>query len=302
MLTIILSLTILVLLLAFSDPLNGGYILRRKYGSIISSGKKRRYLLYVPHSYDPHKPVPLVISLHGYKDYPARQMRKSGWNRLAEEEGFIVVYPWGSGIPFGWKYYDYLDPSKNPTPDIIFISDLIDQLQKQFNIDPKRIYANGLSNGGGMALALSCTLSDRIAAIGSVVGGYFYPLEACHSSRPVPMIAFHGTADKLVSYNGGPSQRFDYPFPSIPDFMKELALKKGCNPEPIYQEINSKAHSTSYLGLADVVLYTIDGGEHAWPVGTRIPPWLAGNASTDIDATRVMWEFFKSHPLSINNF
>ncbi len=288
------------LLLVRFSPLSGGQLSRRSSSSLISNGVKRTYLLYVPASYEPTKPTPLVISLHGFKDYPTRQMRKSGWNALAEKEGFIVVYPLGSGIPPAWKLYDYKNPSINPTKDIRFISDLMDHLQKEFNIDPSRIYANGLSNGGGMSLALACVLSERIAAVGSVVGAYFYPLDACQPTRPVPMIAFHGTADKLVSYTGGPSKRFDYPFPSIPKFIQKLAQRNGCISVPKELMVNSKVRSTSYSageGGADVVLYTIEGGEHAWPVGNRYPRWLAWNASVDINATRVMWEFFQAHPL-----
>ncbi|MHB8806281.1 MAG: extracellular catalytic domain type 1 short-chain-length polyhydroxyalkanoate depolymerase [Anaerolineaceae bacterium] len=295
--TILIIFIALVLLVIFV-PLNGGRILNRSSSTLLSGGMKRKYLLYVPSSYDPEKPTPLVVSMHGFKDYPTRQMRKSGWNNLAERKSFIVVYPLGSGIPPAWQLYDYKNPSANPTKDVRFISDLIDHLQKQYNIDRYRIYANGLSNGGGMSLALACTLSEQIAAIGSVVGAYFYPLDACQPTRPVPMIAFHGTADKLVSYTGGPSERLNYPFPSIPDFMEKLARHNGCTSAPVEQVLNSRVRSTSYYGAADVVLYTIEDGEHAWPVGDRLPRWLAGNASTDIDATHVMWEFFQVHPLN----
>ncbi len=287
---------IIILLITFA-LLNSTWIFHRSYKSLVSGGVERKYLLYIPRSYNPEQPVPLVISLHGFKDYPARQMRKSGWNRLAKKEGFIVVYPLGSGMPPAWKLYDYKNPTANPTADIHFISELIDYLQAHYAIDPNRIYANGLSNGGGMSLALACTLSERIAAIGSVVGAYFYPLEVCQQTRPVPMITFHGLADKLVSYYGGPSERLDYPFPSIPKFIKEVAVRNGCKSKPIEREVNSRVFFTGYSGSADVILYTIVDGEHAWPVGKRLPRWLAGNASTAIDATSVMWEFFKEHRL-----
>ena len=278
-------------------PLNGGSIFQRSNQTLISGGVKRKYLLYVPRSYNPEKAAPLVISMHGFKDYPARQMRKSGWNRLAEKESFIVAYPLGAGMPPAWKLYDYKNPAGNPTADIQFVANLINHLQDHYSIDPARIYVNGLSNGGGMSLALACTLSERIAAIGSVVGAYFFPLETCQQKRPVPMIAFHGLADKLVSYYGGPSERFDYPFPSIPKLIEEIARRGGCKNEPVEREINSNVHFTGYFGPVDVILYTIRDGEHAWPVGSRLPRWLAGNASTAIDATGVMWEFFKEHPL-----
>src|SRR5947209_15439212 len=87
--------------------------------------------------------------------------------------------------------------------DVRFISELIDTLRAAYNIDPTRIYANGLSIGGGMAFVLSCTLSDRIAAVGMVAAAQSLPSSWCTDHRPVPMIAFHGTADPIVPYQGG---------------------------------------------------------------------------------------------------
>ena len=116
--------------------------------------------------------------------------------------------------------------------DVRFISDLIDKLQQDYVIDPTRIYVNGLSNGGGMTYLLACELSERIAAVGSVSGAYLYPLEDCQPERPVPLIAFHGTADPIVPFIGGPSRSFDIPFPVIPDWMAAYAAKNGCNPTP----------------------------------------------------------------------
>src|SRR2546429_4005051 len=78
-------------------------VLDRTNGSIVSSGKPRSYLLYVPPSYDRTKPTPLVISMHGAAGWPAQQMNLSGWNRLAESQGFIVVYPSGSDVPKIWR-------------------------------------------------------------------------------------------------------------------------------------------------------------------------------------------------------
>lgn len=147
--------TILMIFLCFFAILTcallvGKLMIHRSNGSLISNGIKRKYILYIPVSYDPSSPTPLVISLHGFGDWPAHQIHMSGWNKLADEEGFFVVYPMGSGVPLRWKLYDYQDATGNPTPDILFISDLIDQLSQAYNIDAQRIYANGLSNGGGM--------------------------------------------------------------------------------------------------------------------------------------------------------
>src|SRR5438105_8467036 len=141
-------------------------VANRPNGSFLSSGRKCEYVLYVPRSYDRAKPTPLVISLHGAGLWGAAQKETSQWNRVADEYGFIVVYPSGEGGggPRVWHEGDEAGPSR----DVRFISELIDTLEARYNIDPQMIYANGLSNGGGMSFALSCTLSDRIAAVGMV--------------------------------------------------------------------------------------------------------------------------------------
>ena len=173
------------------------YVRNRNNGSIVSSGQKREYLLYVPDNYDRTRPTPLVISMHGAGGWPAQQMALSGWNRLADEHGFIVVYPSGRGVPRVWHL--------GLMQDVRFISELIDSLEAAYNIDSTRIYADGLSNGGGMAFVLSCTLSDRIAAVGMVAAAQSLPWSWCTDRRPVPMIAFHGTADPIAPYSGGRS-------------------------------------------------------------------------------------------------
>lgn len=171
------------------------YFLNRTNGTIVSSGQRREYLLYVPRSYDRAKPTPLVISMHALALWPAAQMETSQWNKVADEHGFIVVYPSGTGVlPKMWR----MKPEADLMAGVRFISELIDTLKSAFNIDPTRIYANGFSNGGGMAFVLSCTLSERIAAVGTVGAAQVLPWSWCADTRPVPMVAFHGTADRIV--------------------------------------------------------------------------------------------------------
>src|SRR5438445_12738086 len=118
--------------------------------------------------------------MHGAAGWPAQQMNVSRWNRLADEQGFIVVYPAGSGVPKIW----HVDRGAGLMRDVGFISALIDTLEAAYNIDPTRIYANGLSIGGGMAFVLSCTLSDRIAAVGMVAAAQSLPADWCQDQRP----------------------------------------------------------------------------------------------------------------------
>jgi polyhydroxybutyrate depolymerase len=274
------------------------YVLNRNNGTIVSSGQKREYLLYVPRSYDRTKPTPLVISMHAAALWPAAQMETSQWNKVAESEGFIVVYPsgMGGGGPRVWR----ATGGAGLMRDVRFISELIDTLEAAYNIDPARIYANGLSNGGGMAFVLSCTLSDRIAAVGMVAAAQLTPWSWCTDSRPVPMIAFHGTADRVTPYNGGRTWVAPRPFPHIPTWTANWARRNRCGPNPIDSVVAANVTRLEYTNCADdadVVLYTVQGGGHSWPGGKAIPEWMLGPTSRSIDATSQMWAFFREHRL-----
>ena len=271
----------------------------RTSGTIVSSGEKREYILYVPESYDRARPAPLVISMHGAMNWPSFQMNVSQWNKAADEDGFIVVYPAGTGAgPKTWFMHGWQTPSR--MPDVVFISELIDKLEASYNIDPARIYVNGLSNGGGMAFVLSCTLSDRIAAIGAVAAAQILPWSWCADTRPMPMIAFHGTGDRVTPYNGGKVWIAPEPFPSVPEWAANWARRNRCAPKPVDSALTADVTRRSYTNCAEdaaVVLYTIQGGGHTWPGGEPLTEWLAGPTSRSIDATAQMWAFFREHPL-----
>jgi len=294
----IIALPVLLLLVV----LGAASLLNRTNGVIVSSGEQRRYLLHVPERYDPARPAPLVISLHGAMNWPAYQMKVSQWNRAADANGFIVVYPSGTGT--GLKTW-FMEGAETPSrmPDVRFIAELIDTLEAHYAIDPARIYANGLSNGGGMAFVLSCTLTHRIAAIGAVSAAQSLPWSWCADSTPVPMIAFHGTADRIVPYDGGKVWIAPEPFPAVAGWAANWARRNRCGPNPVDAVVAPDVTRTEYTNCADdaaVVLYTIKGGGHQWPGGKPIPEWLVGPASNSVDATSLMWTFFREHPLPGN--
>lgn len=278
------------------------YFRNRDNGGFVSSGEKRTYRLYVPKSYDAARPAPLVISLHGGGLWGAAQMETSRWNAVADEQGLLVVYPSGVGSrgPRAWRVG--AARGDESARDVRFIAELIDTLRSSYRIDPARIYADGLSNGGGMAFLLSCTLSDRIAAVGLVASAHFLPWSACPDPRAVPMISFHGTDDRFTPYHGGRSWvARDHLFPSIPAFTAEWARRNHCGAKPVESAIAADVTRLEYTGCADdaeVVLYTIQGGGHTWPGGGPMPEWFAGRASRGVDATRETWAFFRAHPLA----
>lgn len=286
--------------------------LNRNPGVMVSGGERREFLLHVPPGYKAGTPTPLVISLHAAALWPVAQMVTSRWNDLADREGFLVVYPsgyTGSG-PIIWRTErgdalrrDSRTELDEPLArDVRFIGDLIDSLSRAYTVDPARIYANGLSNGGGMSFVLSCTLGDRIAAVGLVGAAHLLPSSWCPDPRPVPMIAFHGTADPVVPFAGGHSWVARERFPSIPGFTTDWARRNGCDARPDTSAVAADVTRLAYAHCAadaSVELYRIEGGGHTWPGGEPLPAWFTGRTSTGVDATRRMWEFFKAHPRSL---
>jgi polyhydroxybutyrate depolymerase len=180
---------------------------------------------------------------------------------------------------------------------------LIDTLEAAYNIDPTRIYANGLSNGGGMAFVLSCTLSDRIAAVGMVAAAQFLPFSWCTDPRAVPMIAFHGTADRATPYRGGASWVTSRPFPDVRAWTANWAGRNRCASHPIDSAVATDVTRRAYTSCADgaaVVLYTVLEGGHTWPGGGPLPEWFVGTTSNSVDASSQMWAFFREHQLLRN--
>lgn len=277
----------------------------RSNGTLISSGEEREYLLHVPRSYDRTRPAPLVISMHGGAMWPTHQRDTSRWNRLADEHGFIVVYPAGTLLrgndTSGRHRYWNVNRGAGLMKDVRFISDLIDRLQADYDIDATRIYADGLSNGGGMAFVLSCKLSDRIAAVGMVASAQSLPWSWCTDARPMPVIVIHGTADPTVPYKGGGTwAAHNVGFPSIPTWTANWARRNQCSPDPLESTVAEDVTRAEYrdcAGNASVVLYTVRDGGHTWPGGKPMPEWMVGRTSNSIDASSEMWKFYRDHRL-----
>jgi polyhydroxybutyrate depolymerase len=227
-----------------------------------------------------------------------QQRDVSEWNQLADREGFIVVYP--SGADEAGPRIWHVERGPELMRDVGFISALIDTLEAGYNIDRRRIYANGLSNGGGMSFVLSCTMSDRIAAVGLVASAQTLPWSWCTDRTPVAMMMFHGTADPDIPYSGGTSWMAPDTFPNVMTWAKNWAQRNRCAAKPLDSVIAADVTRLEYTGCgndANVVLYTVKGGGHTWPGGGPLPEWWLGRTTRSIDATRLMWAFFLRHQL-----
>ncbi len=265
-----------------------------KSGSLDIGGRTRRYFMHAPPAYDGKKPLPLVLVLHGGGQSPESAERMSGMSAKADKEGFLAAYPsgtgrssrmptWNSGNCCGYAMQNNVD-------DVTFLRALIDKLEHDYSVDPRRIFVTGISNGGMMSYRIGCELADKIAAIAPVEGAQNID---CRPSGPVSVIIFHGSADRLVPFNGGStpfqigSKRLDN---SVASAVAFWVKKDGCSPTPKHDE-NGAAHTDVYSGCKNgtgVALYAIQGGRHSWP-GGRI-------SGSSVPATDLMWSFFLQHP------
>ena len=261
----------------------------------------RSYLIYVPTGYDPDVESPLVVSLHGFASNPMQQAFFTGWNDLGERENVIIVYPQGTGFPLRWAAgYDGVT---DQVDDVSFIDGLIAFLFYDFCLDSSRVYVNGFSNGAGMTHRIACEIPDRIAAVGMMSGAYPALDSACEAiywaaPRTIPMIAFHGTADPIVPYEGG--DFMDAGLPPVAAWADAWVERNGCAADEPTETTGavSGIRYTDCEGGADVVLYTVEGGGHQWTGGGEAPGFIVGEMNRDVNATELMWEFFSAHPLN----
>lgn len=293
--------------------------------------QQRSWVTYVPKSYDPDTPMPVVMLLHGRYGSGAGTAMYAQMNQRAEEYGFIGVYPDGHHVAFpsqidtfwnytrGTPYYQLTVPAD----DAQYLVDLLDDLSGDLNIDMNRVYVGGLSNGGYMALRMSCEVSDRFAAFASVAGSGYQGLEEiCDDSAPAPILIIHGTADGIVPWDGitqqatlqSTGETIDiHTSWAIPDLVDYFVARNGCedDAEPVPVETASDEDGTAtsvdvtlFENCQDnsaVALYTVINGGHNWPgVPSGIPDDIGGRVTTDIHASDTLIEFFFQHSLDAN--
>lgn len=298
-------LAILLMLAAGEDPaLRPG----DHWRSVEVDGDERTYLMHVPAHYDPAAPVPVVLAFHGGGANAETMVAFSGLNEKADQAGFIVVYPEGSGrlarvLTFNaGNCCGYAASSR--IDDVAFTRLVLDDLDRIANVDRRRVFATGMSNGAMMCYRLAAELSDRIAAIAPVAG----PMgtKDCRPGRAVSVMHFHGDADAFAPFNGGrgrgPSGTDFY---SVHHSIDAWVAANGCRPIPQTTPLPDRADDgmnvkqtlyDSGRDGAEVVLVVIEGGGHTWP-GREPRMRVLGASARDISANDMMWDFFQRHPM-----
>lgn len=251
-----------------------------------SADPSRPYDIYVPTTYDGTTPVPLVMLLHGYGASAAIQEAYFQVQGLAESRGFIYVRPDGTTNQVGKQFW-------NATPaccgfgtgidDSTYLLDIINDVSAAYNIDPRRVYVMGHSNGGFMSYRMACDHADRIAAIASLAGSTFVNASDCTPSQSVSVLQVHGTADQTILYGG--SAILGQEYPSAEKTVSMWATYDGCAapstkaspPIDVEQSIaGPETKVETFTGCpagVDVELWSVEGGGHIPAINTATAPY-----------------------------
>ena len=273
-------------------------------------GRERSYTVHVPPGATDSRPMPLVIVLHGGAGSGASAARQTGFSSEADRSGFLVAYPDGADRPrpflsamgkpglLTWNAGGCCGYAmENRVDDVAFLRAMIGEIERSRRVDPRRVYATGLSNGAMMAYRLACEASDLVAAVGVVAGVVVTP---CAPSVPVSVIHIHGGADENVPVGGGIGRKSATrtSYPPVTDSIALWARADGCRADPDLSEPMPHVHLADYRPCragTEVAYYLIDGGGRSWPGGERMLA-LLDPPSQALAATPVIWRFFAAHP------
>jgi polyhydroxybutyrate depolymerase len=280
--------------------------------SLKIEGRQRTWLVRLPPRAGPAESRALVILLHGGGGRPESMARltEGGFDRLADEEGFILAYP--AGVGRHWNDGRTVESSEahaENVDDVAFISRLIDVMISKYSVHPGRVYAGGISNGAMMSLRLACDLSGKITAAAAVCGNLPARLERSRIERPVSVLLMNGTEDDLVPWEGGYVSVLGLRRGRILSVDRTVAVfceRNRCMPSSGIRELpdldpddGTRVRLETWPGGlegTEVVLFSVEGGGHTWPGGRQyLGKWLIGRTSRDLDGNRAIWDFFKRH-------
>jgi polyhydroxybutyrate depolymerase len=265
--------------------------------TMIHDGLTRSYTIYVPASYSPGTPAPMVLNFHGYTSNAFEQMFYGDFRAIADTAGFLLVIPDGTLDATGTTYWN--SGWGGTVDDIGFTSALIDQIAASYSVNLNRVYSTGMSNGGFMSYTLACSLSNRIAAIASVTGSMNVGQDlTCNAQHPTPVMEIHGTADATVPYEGGGFME------AIPNVLNYWVNFNNCNATPIITDVPNTILSDGCTAMhyfyaggssgVDVEHYKVIDGGHTWP-GSM---FNIGVTNNDFNASKKIWQFFLQYDIN----
>jgi polyhydroxybutyrate depolymerase len=274
--------------------------------SVRHDGRARRYLVHVPPAAASGRALPLLLSFHGAGGNPAGHQRFTRTDSLADRAGFLVVYPEGtdSGGLLTWNAGTCCGPRvAGRVDDVGFALAVMDDLALRIAVDPHRLYATGMSNGGMMAHRLAAEASTRIAGIAPIAGGLV--LHSFAPARPVPVLHIHSVDDPIALYRGGLRGRLagvESMNPNIDKMMARWARADACTSGPGTPEVRAerrdgRGHTARLLswsgcaGGSEVWLWQLTGAGHVWPGQPDHGLRLLGTPTTVIDANEEIWTF-----------
>ncbi|HZO14509.1 MAG TPA: PHB depolymerase family esterase [Polyangiaceae bacterium] len=232
-------------------------------------GRRRVYELAVPLSYDGSAAIPLVFDFHGYTSNKDQQEQVSGIAALGETEGFAVVRP--NGIGSSWNAGDFCcgQAQSEGLDDVGLMRAIVAEVSAAMCIDPARVYATGLSNGGALSHRIACEAADVFAAVAPVSYPLdFDPFDKCQPSRPIAVMHSHGAGDVIVPYDGSFYQ------PSTPESFAYWGQVNGCSGMPVETYAKDDSVCQTYEqcgGGVEVTLCTIDGGHILYNNNDAVP-------------------------------
>ena len=270
-------------------------------GSIIAGGLTRTYAFYAPQGLA--KGAPLVVVMHGAGQSGEEIRFETGYafERLADQQGFALVYP--DGFEGWWNSCITVDDSaanRNNIDDIAFLAALEDKLVAEAGINPDKIFATGLSNGGDMAVRLALEDPSRYRGVAPVAANLPAPENskcATDSQGSTSVLLIHGTKDGLVPYQGGEGSLFGFyrsgPILSSLETGRYFAKRAGIEAEPAVTDGTAIKRFLWGAGSAhEVELFAYVGAGHVFPQPYFRAPRLLGASPSEPDAATVIWSFF----------
>lgn len=264
-------------------------------------GRNRFYKTHIPLGYNFQEQYPIVFVFHGGLGNPDLIEEQSGFSTKADKEGFIVVYPYGTGsfdkklLTWNtWNCCGYAD--KKNINDIDFINAVLKEIKLKYNVDEKRVYATGLSNGGMMCYLLACELPEQFAAIAPVAGAMLDTIN-CNPKSEVSFIIFNSADDLHIPYNGGIGEKSLVDVEFLPVETTVNFWVNVYNGFLMHRSESTDFHKTSYKNNngTEIISYKMLYGGHSWPGGEKIRRF-ADNPVKNVSATDLIWEFFKNNP------